>query len=121
MAATTGVLMALLTTDWSRATSRVPAGNPNITEPSFNAAERGPVFALTGLLWTLRTNTNEGFLRSSVADVADEAEAAGACCRVVGSEKSILPRAYGPALPAAGAFAGPGGSPMDGRGGRGVL
>src|SRR2546425_8323863 len=73
MAATTGVLMALLTTDWSRATSRVPAGNPSITEPSFNAAERGPVFALTGLLWTLRTNTNEGFLRSSVAEVADEA------------------------------------------------
>ena len=79
-----------------------------------DAAERGPVFALTGLLWTLRTNTNEGFLRSSVAEVADEAEAAGACCRVVGSEKSILPKAYGPALPAAGAFAGPGGRPMDG-------
>jgi hypothetical protein len=38
-------------------------------------------------------NTNEGFLRSSVAEVADEVEAGVACWRVVGSEKSIFPKA----------------------------
>src|SRR6185437_4915891 len=101
MAATTGVLMALVTTDWSRATNRVPVGRSSAAGLSARVAEVDPAFGLTVLLWTLRTKTREGFLRSSDSGCRCEiAKPAGACRRVGVSEKSIFPSAYGPALPA---------------------
>src|SRR5258708_7951761 len=120
MAATTGVLMALLTTDWSRAINLVPAGNSSIMGLSSTAAEADLVFALAALLWTLRTNTNEGFRRSSDVDCAGEVEAPGASCRVAASEKSIFPKVYGPAFLEAGGVAGFGCAPIDGWVGRAV-
>src|SRR5260370_38280318 len=105
MAATTGVLMALFTTDWSRAINLVPAGNSSIMGLSSTAAEADLVFALAALLWTPRTNTNEGFRRSSDVDCAREAEAPGASCPVAVSEKSIFSKVYGPAFLEAGLLA----------------
>src|SRR6266576_1369293 len=121
MAATTGVLTALLTTDWSRATSFVPAGNSSMMGLSSSAAIVILAVPLVELLWTLRTNTNEGLRRSSEADGADEVEDADVCWRVVGSEKSILPKSYGPGLPATEVVPGLGGTPIDGWVGRAVL
>src|SRR5260370_4655018 len=116
MAATTGVLMALFTTDWSRAINLVPAGNSSIMGLSSTAAEADLVFALAALLWTLRTNTNEGFRRSSDVDCAGEVEAPGASCRVAVSEKSIFSKVYGPAFLEAGGIAGVGFAPIVGCG-----
>src|SRR5258708_34534026 len=120
MAATTGGLMVLFTTDWSRAINLVPAGNSSMMGLSSSAAEAVLVFALAALLWTLRTNTNEGFRRSSDVDCAREAEAPGASCRVAVSEKSIFSKVYGPAFLEAGGVAGFGCAPIDGWGGRAV-
>src|SRR5260370_13821344 len=120
MAATTGVLMALLTTDWSRAINLVPAGNSSIMGLSSTAAEADLVFALAALLWTLRTNTNEGFRRSSDVDCAGEVEAPGAFCRMAVSEKSIFSKVYGPAFLEGGVVAGFGCPPIDGWVGRAV-
>src|SRR5260370_14267403 len=114
MAATTGVLMALFTTDWSRATNLVPAGNSSMMGLSSSAAEAVLVFALAALLWTLRTNTNEGFRRSSDVDCTREAEAPGASCRVAVSEKSMFSKVYGPAFLEAGGVAGLCWAPMKG-------
>src|SRR6266568_6518749 len=106
MAATTGVLMALFTTDCSRATNLVPTGKSSITGLSSSALAASLTPPLAELLWTLRTDTNEGLRRSSDAGCTDEVAGPGACWCVAGSEKSIFPRAYGPAFLAAGAVAG---------------
>src|SRR6266849_3978192 len=121
MAATTGVLMALFTTDWSRATNLVPTGNSSMTGPSSSALAATLAPPVAELLWTLRTNTNEGLRRSSDADCTDEVADPGACWCVAVSEKSIFPRAYGPAFLATGAVAGFGCAPIDGCVGRAVL
>src|SRR5438105_14198068 len=96
MAATTGVLMALFTTDWSRATNLVPAGKSSVTGFSSSALVATLAPTLGGLLCTLRTKTSDGLRRSSDADCNDEVIDPGACVCVAGSEKSIFPRAYGP-------------------------
>src|SRR5690242_1247970 len=114
MAATTGVLMTLFTTDWSRATNFVPAGKSSMTGFSSSAAVATLAPTLVGLLCTFRTNTNDGLRRSPDADCTDELADPGACWCVAGSEKSIFPRAYGPAFRATGAVAGLGSVPIDG-------
>src|SRR5258707_4202393 len=114
MAATTGVLMALFTTDWSRATNLVPTGNSSMTGPSSSALAATLAPPLAELLWTFRTNTNEGLRRSSDVNCTDEAADPGACWCVAGSEKSIFPRAYGPAFLVTGVVAGGDCTPVDG-------
>src|SRR5258707_12091647 len=90
MAATTGVLMALFTTDRSRATNFVPAGKSSMTgfSSSAVAATLGPTLA--GLLCTFRTNTSDGLRRSSDADCTDELEGAGAVLLAGVFEKTIF-------------------------------
>src|SRR6267143_6882130 len=93
-----GVLIALLTADWRRATSRVPADRFNLIGVCSTAAKPGFVLEHAPLVWTLRMNTNEGFRRSSDAECADEPATRGACSFGATSEKSIFPKAYGPAF-----------------------
>src|SRR6267378_4024679 len=120
MAARTGVLMALFTTDWSRATNLVPTGKSSITGLSASALAAILAPTLAGLLCTLRTNTNEGLRRSSDADCTDEVAPSASVC-VAGSEKSIFPRAYGPTFLVTGAVENVECAPIDGWVGRAVL
>src|SRR5436305_11966722 len=120
MAATTVVLMALFTADWSRATNLVPTGKSSITALSSSALAATLTPSLAGLFCTLRTNTSDGLRKSSDADCADELEGVGECWLAVVSEKLILPRAYGPAFLAT-AVAGLGCAAIDGWVGRAVL
>src|SRR5260370_42036338 len=96
MAATTGVLMALFTTDWSRATNFVPAGKSSMTGFSSSAVVATLAPTLAGLLCTFRTNPSDGLRRSSDADCTDELEGAGAVWIPPGSAKSLLPNPHGP-------------------------
>src|SRR6267378_1424425 len=121
MAATTGVLMALFTTDWSRATNFVPAGKSSMTGFSSSAVVATLAPTLAGLLWTLRTNTSDGLRRSSDADCTDELEGAGAVWIPPVSEKSIFPNAYGPTFLGTGVVEDFGCTPITGCVGRAVL
>src|SRR6266566_3747018 len=121
MAATTGVLMALFTTDWSRATNLVPGGKSSMTGFSSSAAVAALAPPLGELLWTLRTNTSEGLRRSSDAGCTEELEGARACWLEAVSEKLIFPRAYGPAFLVTGVVEDFGCTPIAGCAGRAVL
>src|SRR6266568_480513 len=121
MAATTGVLMALFTTDWSRATNFVPAGKSSMTGFSSSAVVATLAPTLAGLLCTFRTNTSDGLRRSSDADCTDELEGAGAVWIPPVSEKSIFPSAYGPTFLGTGVVEDFGCTPITGCVGRAVL
>src|ERR1700739_994715 len=113
MAATTGVLMALFTTDCSRATNLVPGDKSSITGFSSSAVVAILAPPLAELLWTFRTNTNDGLRSPSDTGCTDGVAGAGSCWVGAGSEKSIFPRAYDPAFLATGAVAGLGSAPID--------
>src|SRR5260370_42563173 len=96
MAATTGVLMALFTMDWRRATNFVHSGKSSMTGFSSSAVVATLAPTLAGLLCTFRTNTSDGLRRSSDADCTDELEGAGSVLNPPGSEKTTFPNATCP-------------------------
>src|SRR5487761_226373 len=106
MAATTGVLMPLFTTDWSRATKRVPAGKSSAVGLSSNAAVVIPAALLARLPRTVRTNTKEGLRRFFAPVRADGGAPPWGGWSVGVSEKRILAKAYGPVLSATRALEG---------------